>query len=181
VVDASGSTALQRLAEAKGAVELLLAKAYVSRAKVALVGFRGMRADLLLAPTRSLTRAKTQLADLPGGGGTPMAIGIDTALALARGESARGQTPFLVFLTDGRPNIARDGAPGRIAAEDDALAASRQVAEAGVSTVYLDTSPRARPGADRFARAMGAVYAPLPYVEAGAVCGLVTELQAART
>ncbi len=177
VVDASGSTALQRLAEAKGAVELLLAKAYVTRAKVALIGFRGTRADLLLAPTRSLTRAKRSLADLPGGGGTPLAAGIDAALELARGEVVRGQTPNLVFLTDGRANIGRDGAPGRAAAEQDALEASRKVSEAGLSAVYLDTSPRPQPGGDRFAVAMSAAYAPLPYVEATAVVGLLDGLR----
>ncbi len=178
VVDASGSTALQRLAEAKGAVELLLAKAYVTRANVALIGFRGARADLLLPPTRSLTRAKNQLAELPGGGGTPLALGIDAAVVLARNEVAKGQTPFLVFLTDGRPNIGRDGAPGRAAAEEDAMAASREVAEAGISAAYLDTSPRAQPGGDRFALAMGAAYAPLPYVDAGAVVSLLSGLRA---
>jgi magnesium chelatase subunit D len=113
VVDASGSTALQRLAEAKGAVELLLAKAYVSRSHVALIAFRGAAAETLLAPTRSLTRARNCLADLPGGGGTPLAAAIHAALSLACAEAARNRLPRLVFLTDGAANIAGDGSPGR--------------------------------------------------------------------
>ncbi len=180
VVDASGSTAFQRLAEAKGAVELLLAKAYVSRARVALIAFRGTQADLLLPPTRSLTRAKACLADLPGGGGTPLAAAMEAALGLALAEKAKEHTPLLVFLTDGRANIARDGVAGRAMAESDALAAARQVAEAGIASVFVDTSPRAQPDGDRFARAMGGAYAPLPYVDANAMFGLVAELGAAR-
>jgi magnesium chelatase subunit D len=180
LVDASGSAAFQRLAEAKGAVELLLAKAYVSRTRVALIAFRNTGAELLLAPTRSLTRAKRSLADLPGGGGTPLALGLDAALLLAQAEKAKDRTPLIVILTDGRTNIGRSGAPGRAAAESDALAAARGVREAAVGAVFIDTSPRAQPDGDRFAKAMGAVYAPLPYVDAGAVSGLVDGLRTAR-
>jgi magnesium chelatase subunit D len=173
VVDASGSTAFQRLAEAKGAVELLLAKAYVSRAHVALIAFRGTGAEILLPPTRSLARAKSRLAELPGGGGTPLAAGISAALALGESERARDRTPLLVFLSDGRANIAGDGAPGRPRAESDALAASRALGEAGLASVFIDTSPRPAPDGDRFARAMGAIYSPLPYVDAQSVSRLV--------
>jgi magnesium chelatase subunit D len=180
VVDASGSTAFQRLAEAKGAVELLLAKAYVSRARVALIAFRGTEAEILLPPTRSLARAKNRLAELPGGGGTPLASGVEAALILGQAEKAKDHTPLLVFLTDGRANIARDGSAGRAAAESDALAICQQVREAGLAAVFVDTSPRAQPDGDRFARAMGAVYAPLPYVEANAMFGLIDELRTSR-
>jgi magnesium chelatase subunit D len=180
VVDASGSTAFQRLAEAKGAVELLLAKAYVSRARVALIAFRGAGAELLLPPTRSLTRAKNRLADLPGGGGTPLAAAMDAALVLAQSEKAKDHTPMLVFLTDGRANITRDGGPGRAVAQEEALGAARLIAESNIASVFVDTSPRAQPDGDRFARAMNGAYAPLPYVEATAMAGLVAELGTAR-
>ena len=65
-VDASGSAAFQRLAEAKGAVELLLADCYVRRDQVALLAFRKDGADLLLPPTRSLVRAKRSLTGAAG-------------------------------------------------------------------------------------------------------------------
>jgi magnesium chelatase subunit D len=113
VVDASGSAALHRLAEAKGAVELLLADCYVRRDRVAMVAFRGPGAELLLPPTRSLVRAKKGLAALPGGGGTPLASGIDAAIGLADGVRRRGGTPVIVILTDGRANVTRAGIGGR--------------------------------------------------------------------
>ena len=89
-VDASGSSALHRLAEAKGAIELLLADCYVRRDRVALIAFRGKTAELLLPPTRSLVRAKRSLAGLPGGGGTPLAAALDAAVALADAASPPG-------------------------------------------------------------------------------------------
>ncbi|MEM9550776.1 MAG: magnesium chelatase ATPase subunit D, partial [Pseudomonadota bacterium] len=64
-VDASGSAAISRLNEAKGAVELLLGEAYARRDHVALIAFRGAGADLLLPPTRSLVQTKRRLAALP--------------------------------------------------------------------------------------------------------------------
>jgi magnesium chelatase subunit D len=85
---------------------------------------------------------------------------------------------MLVVLTDGRANIGRDGGPGRPAAQADALAAAQRIGAAKVAAVYLDTSPRAQPDGDRFARAMGAVYALLPYVDARAVSTLVEDLRA---
>jgi magnesium chelatase subunit D len=176
-VDASGSSALQRLGEVKGAVERLLAEAYVSRTRVALVAFRDRGSSVLLAPTRSLTRAKRSLAELPGGGGTPLGAGIAAALEIAVEERARARTPMIVVLTDGRANVSRDGGLGRAAAEADALAAARLVAASGVECVYVDTSPRPGPDADRFARAMGARYAALPFADAAQISRMVTKLR----
>lgn len=121
-VDASGSQALHRLAEAKRAAELLLADCDVRRDRVAVLAFRGSAATVLLPPTRSLVRAKRCLAGLPGGGATPLAAGIDVARQLAQGIVQQGGTPLLVLLIDGKANMTRDGRPGRSAAQAEALA-----------------------------------------------------------
>ena len=179
VVDASGSSALNRLAEAKGAVELLLADCYVRRDRVAVLAFRGKTAELLLPPTRSLARAKRSLAGLPGGGGTPLATALDAARELAVQISRRGETPIMVLLTDGRGNIARDGSPGRAKAADDAMAAARQLRLAGITALLLDTSPQPQSAAQALATEMGAAYLPLPYAGAQAVSQVVQLANAA--
>jgi len=166
-VDASGSAALERLAEAKGAVELLLAEAYTRRDRVAVLAFRGTGAELLLPPTRALARARRGLNALPGGGGTPLAAGLDAAAALARTVQRGGGTPVVVVLTDGRANIARSGAAGRPQAGADALAAAATLRADGVRTILLDTAARPQDTARRLAEAMGARYLPLPYADAG--------------
>ena len=169
VVDASGSSALNRLGEAKGAIELLLADCYVRRDRVALIAFRGTGAELLLPPTRSLVRAKRSLAALPGGGGTPLATGIDAATALGESLKRRGDTPLLVFMCDGGANIARDGTPGRQRAEEDAIAAAQRLRAAALAALVIDTSPRSHPLAQRLAREMSGRYLPLPRADAAAL------------
>ncbi len=175
VVDASGSSALHRLAEAKGAVELLLADCYVRRDQVAVMAFRGQRAELLLPPTRSLVRAKRSLAGLPGGGGTPLATAVDAATMMAQGLQRRGLSPLIVMLTDGRANVARHGGGGRELAHADALQASRQLALTGAAVLFIDTSPRPQPQAAELAAAMRARYLPLPHAGAAVVSQAVRE------
>jgi magnesium chelatase subunit D len=173
VVDASGSSALNRLGEAKGAVELLLADCYVRRDQVALIAFRGREADLLLPPTRSLVRAKRGLASLPGGGATPLAAGLNAASTLAEAVQRRGQTPIIVLLTDGQPNIAQDGSPGRDAAGRDALTAGQGLRLRGIASLLVDTSRRPEPAARTLATAMNARYLPLPHADAAAISAAV--------
>jgi magnesium chelatase subunit D len=169
VVDASGSSALNRLAEAKGAVELLLADCYVRRDSVAVLAFRGQTAELILPPTRSLARAKRSLAGLPGGGGTPLANAIDAAMLLADQLRKKGETPIVVMLTDGKGNIARDGRPGRAQAAADALSAAAEMRLKGFSTLLVDTSPQAQDAAKHLAQVMGAQYLALPYAGANSL------------
>jgi magnesium chelatase subunit D len=154
------------LAEAKGAVELLLADCYVRRDQVAVVAFRGRAAEILLPPTRSLVRAKRNLAGLPGGGGTPLAAGLDCALLVANQAQRRGETPVLVVLSDGRANVARNGAGGRDHAHAEALQSARRIRLSRVTSLFVDTSPRPAALAADLAAAMGARYVPLPFADA---------------
>jgi len=176
-VDASGSAALNRLAEAKGAVELLLADCYIRRDRVAVVTFRGRAAEILLPPTRALARARRGLAGLPGGGGTPLALGIDALRALAQSERRAHRAPTIVLLTDGRANIARDGSGGRARAEAESLAAARLAR--GIATLVVDTSPRPHPFARTLAETMGGRYLPLPYARAESLSAAVRATLAA--
>jgi magnesium chelatase subunit D len=166
VVDASGSAALQRLAEAKGAVELLLADCYVRRDQVALIAFRDESAELLLPPTRSLVRAKKALAALPGGGATPMAAALDLARETAQRGAKQGLTTHYVLLTDGAANVARDGARNREAGTRDALAAARALAQSAVAGLVIDTAQRPQPRARELADTLKSAYIALPKADA---------------
>jgi magnesium chelatase subunit D len=176
-VDASGSAALNRLGETKGAVELLLAECYIRRDLVSLIAFRGRTAEILLPPTRSLVRAKRSLASLPGGGGTPLAAALDAAGLLANQAQRRGETPTIVLLSDGRANVARNGEPGRESAHADAMNAARFVRRLNVVALFVDTSTRPNDLAQALASAMGAKYVALPYVDARALNEVVKQAQ----
>lgn len=169
VVDASGSSALNRLAEIKGAVELLLADCYVRRDEVSLIAFRGTTAQTILPPTRSLLRAKRELAGLPGGGGTPLAAGLDAAMILAEGVRSKGRTPVVVVMTDGGANVGRDGQGGRAQAVEDATSAARMIRASGISTILIDTAKRPHPQSKEVANEMDALYIPLPRADAKSV------------
>ncbi len=172
-VDASGSSALHRLAEAKGAVEMLLSDCYVRRDQVALIAFRGDSAEVLLPPTRSLVLAKRRLAALPGGGGTPIAAALDACFGLACNVRRKGTIPTLVLLTDGQANIARDGTAGRARAQEDALQSARAIRAAEMSVLLIDTSPRPREAARTLADALNARYLPLPHASAAHISAAV--------
>jgi magnesium chelatase subunit D len=169
VVDASGSAALNRLAEAKGAVELMLGECYIRRDQVALLAFRGTKAELLLPPTAALARARRCLGALPGGGGTPLAAGMEAASALAETLRRQGETPKLVILTDGRANVALDGAMDRSRAMADAERVARHLRSVGLPALVIDISPRPQPEAARIAAAMGARLLVLPRADAAAL------------
>jgi magnesium chelatase subunit D len=162
------------LNEAKGAIEILLGEAYARRDHVALIAFRGVTAEVLLPPTRSLVQTKRRLASLPGGGGTPLAAGINAAIDLAEQARKRGQTPTVVTLTDGRTNVALDGTANRISAAADATTAAKRLSASQIDAIMIDTGQRPEQALQSLAKTMGAHYIPLPRADAKSLSATVT-------
>ena len=163
LVDASGSSATQRLAEAKGALEELLAQCYIRRDEVAMVSMRGSKAEIVLPPTRSLVRAKRNLATLPGGGGTPLAAGFRAVNEMAISLERKGLTPIIVVMSDGKANVNLHGVGGRESAHSDALMAAKELRIKNHRLLFVDTSPKPEILAQELSGAMAAQYFPLPF------------------
>jgi len=171
VVDASGSMALHRMRQAKGAVSALLQQAYVHRDQVALLAFRGEGAELLLPPSQSVELAKRALDVLPTGGGTPLAAALLAGFQVAEQARARGiHRTTLVLITDGRPNVPlrADPALDRQAraeqARQEVQTLSARLRAAGVGAVVIDTqrSYVSRGEAQQLAAWLGGRYVYLP-------------------
>lgn len=142
MVDASGSHAVGRLSEAKGAALAMLQTCYERRDRVAVISFGGEAAEVALAPTPAPARAARELNLMPSGGGTPLASALVLAQSVARQVEKDGDTPFLVLLTDGKANIALNGQPGRAEAAADVKKISTAIAAQGTDCFFIDTGRR---------------------------------------
>jgi magnesium chelatase subunit D len=174
LVDASGSMAVNRIGQAKGALAQLLRRSYVNRDRVSLISFRGRDAQLLLAPSASVSRARRLLDEMSVGGGSPLAAGLARALEVARRVREAGALRVrLVVFTDGRANVplSDEGAAttngaaarrARIADEIAGLGASLRAACAG--SLVIDTQSRFTSGGEGefLSEALGARYLRLP-------------------
>lgn len=184
VVDASGSMALHRMRQAKGAVNALLQQAYVHRDQVALLAFRGEKADLLLPPSQSVELAKRALDVLPTGGGTPLAAALLAAYQVAEQARSRGiHRTTLVLITDGRPNVPLR--PDMLQSKDERLSQARQEVQtlsarlhaSGIGAVVIDTQRSfvSRGEAQQLAAWLGGRYVYLPQGRGDQIANAVIE------
>ena len=115
VVDTSGSMLSdERLAQVKGCVISLLQDAYVRRTRVAIVGFGGARARLVLPFTSSPEMAARRIGIMKGGGGTPLVDALGIAAGLI--DQLDGEPAEVVLLSDGRYNRGDASAERRLRA-----------------------------------------------------------------
>jgi magnesium chelatase subunit D len=179
LVDASGSMGAQaRMKTVKGVILSLLKEAYQKRDRVGLIAFRRDKAEVLLPVTRSVDLAEKLLRDLPTGGKTPLAEGLESTLQMLYGLDRRdkGQQTVVVLITDGRANATYD--------QDDPVVRALQAAEKFSRTpalsVVLDTETDfLKLGiAPQIARKMGASYYTLRRLSAERVLRIVKSMQA---
>jgi len=191
VVDASGSMALNRMSQAKGALTRLLHQAYLHRDNVALIAFRGTGSEVLLAPTRSVELARRIVDALPAGGGTPLADGIVKAIGLARLARLRGMSrAMLVLFTDGRANVGLGDSQSRSpqSSESQSTRSSSAIADElkaiggllrseDIGSIVVDTKSRfvSTGEASRLAEIIGASYYYLPRSDARKISEAIVE------
>ncbi|MDC3107934.1 VWA domain-containing protein [Paracoccaceae bacterium] len=175
LVDASGSNAIGRLAEAKGAIEILLSDAYAKRDNVALISFSGLKADPLLLPTKSLVTAKKKLSSLPGGGATPLANGLLEAFNMADAARSRNVKPIIILLSDGRGNMSLDGVGDRAKASKDTNYVASLIKRNAINNIFIDTSRRKTLMADELARGLNGYYFQLPMANSGSISKAVQQ------
>lgn len=172
-VDTSGSMALNRIAQAKGALVRLLQQSYVRRDRVALISFRGQSAELLLQPSASMTRARSLLDELSIGGATPLAAGLVSALEIATRARREGvERIALLLFTDGRANVPlsaneASGVEMRRLIEDELKMLGAAVRQSNISAFIVDTQNRFTSNGEgrRLADITGARYVQLGAVE----------------
>lgn len=175
LVDASGSAAMNRLGESKGAIELMLADSYARRDFVSLISFRDTSAEILLPPTRSLVQTKKRLGSLMAGGGTPLATGLDAGIKLAQNCKRSGKMPSLAILTDGKANIDLDGLPNREKALSDSVLVSEIGKKLDMKSVFIDCGKRPNNNLKSLATSMGGNYVSLPRTNATKISNLIQE------
>jgi magnesium chelatase subunit D len=138
LVDASGSMgARRRMGAVKGAVISLLEDVYQKRDRVGVIAFRKNGASTLLGITRSVDLAQKCLKELPTGGKTPLAAGLEEAYKLLKSSMIKelDMVPYLILVSDGKANIPLMSSN----AVDDALTIAEKIRNEGISCMVLDT------------------------------------------
>lgn len=141
VVDRSESMlAGARMIAASKAAMGLLARAYLTRDRVAVVAFGGDDAEVVLEPTSSVALARERLQAIEPSGATPLASGLYRAWQLIRSERLRDPScrACVVLLSDGEANVPIVPGPHL---EAELAKTARMIRGDGVRCLVVDANP----------------------------------------
>jgi Mg-chelatase subunit ChlD len=180
VVDASESMATgarQRMSAARDAILGLLTGAYQRRDQVALIAFRGERAEVLLPPTGSIALARERLRQLAIGGATPFSDGLQRAQRLIEAVRRRQPllVPTLVVISDGEANVPMTAGANVM---DELWQTAAQLTGMKIQAVIVDTSSAVGGSRtlQRLADLLGGVYQRARDIHAGQLYTIVRKL-----
>jgi len=136
-----------RIGHAKGVMIRMLRQHYLQRDSVALIAFRGTSVQALLDPTSSMELARRAIESMPAGGGTPLAAGLVSAIALAdRARRKTAREVVLLIFTDGGVNVPLKAVEMRNRSERERVirteleALGQRLREQDIRPVVIDTS-----------------------------------------
>ncbi|MEW6210852.1 MAG: magnesium chelatase ATPase subunit D [Acidobacteriota bacterium] len=180
-IDTSSSMAVNRLAQAKGAMTRLLKEAYLHRDRVALVSFRGEGAEVLLHPTRSVELGRRVVESMPAGGATPIAKGVLRSIEVARlAQSRDRQQTLLLLFTDGRANVGAGGERRRSEIEEELRQLGAVLQREGIASVVVDTRSKfvSSGEGESLAAALGGRYVYLPRADSNSIHDAISKAAA---
>ena len=163
--------AIKRIRHAKEAALSLLKRSYIDRDRVAIIGFRGTSAEVLLAPSNSVLRARRVLNSIGVGGGTPLGAGLIRSLAVAKQDRPESEVMLFVF-TDGHANVAVGSNGNALVPKDrsersekinrELVTAGSALRKAGVKVFIVDSHSQysSKGDARLLANKLGANYLP---------------------
>jgi magnesium chelatase subunit D len=173
--------ALNRLAQAKGAMTRLLKEAYLHRDRVALISFRGEEAEVLLSHTRSVELGRRMVDAMPAGGATPIAKGVLRSIEVARlAQSRDRQQTLLLLFTDGRANVSASGERQRSKIEEELRRLGAALQREGIASVVVDTRSKFVSSGEgqSLAEVLGGRYVYLPRADSDSIHDCISEAAA---
>lgn len=141
VVDLSWSMAVSKRVNAtKKAITMILTKAYQYRDDICLITFQKESARLVIPPTHSITLAERAMENIPVGGKTPLASGLNMALEVLKKENRNygKKNIILILLSDCEGNIPLY--PGDEAdPQKEALEIAEKIAAEGYRSIVINS------------------------------------------
>jgi len=159
IVDSSASMRTNdRMSVTKGILEALFQDLYLRRDKVGIITFRHTNAEIILPLTQNIRDAIHGIEELPVGGRTPLAAGLDLGTRLLLQEKRKNPEtlPVMLLFSDGRPNVSCFGGDPL----DETLFFAREVQRQGIQAILVDTefNPMASGYGYEIAQRMAATY-----------------------